>query len=91
MVKRCKNCNAEYWARWGNEPVTLCPDCRARAVLCDECGVAVIWPADPDQLELFPMLVFRPLSRVETPTAEERYWSLRAKASQAMRRRYPYC
>lgn len=90
-MKRCSNCRKEYFARWRNEPVELCPECRVAALFCTSCGGVVRAPADPEQLHLFPFVVERPPSRVETPTVEERYWSLRAKASQAERRRYPYC
>lgn len=90
MIKTCTCCKTEYYAKWRNEPVTLCPACRAAAVLCDQCGAQLRAPSDPAQLPLFPALVVRAPSRLETPTVEERYWSLRAKASQATRRKYPY-
>jgi hypothetical protein len=91
VQKTCSQCKAPYWTRWRNEPVSLCPDCRAAAVICPTCAKMLRPPPDPDQGEIFPRIVWRPLSRVESPTIEERYWSLRAKASQATRRRYPFC
>src|SRR5438067_4270656 len=91
MTKRCSNCRKEYWARWRNEPVELCPECRIGAIVCEKCGELVRGLTDPHQLHLFPDYTPRLPSRVEKPTLEERYWSLRAKASQATRRRYPFC
>ncbi len=91
MQKRCSNCEKEYWARWRNEPVTLCPECRVTAALCTRCGEATRPPIDHAQTEMFPLIVWRAPSRIDSPTTEERYWSLRAKASQATRRKYPYC
>lgn len=90
VQKRCTNCRKEYFARWRNEPVELCPDCRVGALLCPTCSAVTRSPADPDQLPLFPGYYVPPPSRIESPSVEERYWSLRAKASQAERRRYPY-
>lgn len=90
MLKICRSCSGEYFAKWRNEPVTLCPDCRADAVLCSRCAELVRAPRDVDQLELFPQIVWRKPSRVDAPTTEERYWSLRHKASQATQRKYPY-
>ncbi|MGH9884109.1 MAG: hypothetical protein ACREBE_01170 [bacterium] len=69
----------------------LCPECRIGAVVCMSCAALVQAPADPAQMQLFPAFVERVPTRPERPTLEERYWSLRAKASQAERRRYPYC
>ncbi len=44
--------------------------------------------SDPDQFELFRERVRRP--QLEPLDDDARYWSLRRKATQAERRRYPF-
>lgn len=87
MQKKCTSCGDIYFARWRNEPVTLCPECRIGVVVCKRCGDLLHPPGDPCQLLLFPL----PIERGRSATWElEEYTSLRAKASQATRRKYPY-
>lgn len=90
MLKRCTNCDSEYYARWRNEPVTLCPECKAGLTVCSRCGALDREPNDPNQLALFPAL-FGPRRGVVEQELEDFYYTLRERASKAERRRDPYC
>lgn len=89
MLKRCTNCGGDYYARWRNEPVTLCPECKAGLNVCARCGALDRSPPDPHQLTLFPAL-FGKRRPVEQELVDY-YYTLREQASQAARRRDPYC
>jgi hypothetical protein len=95
MEKRCRNCTRPYFARWRNEAVELCGNCRASAVLCEHCQSMIRPPRDLAQLSLLnadvEIRILQDGYHHPPPPMEDRYWSLRAKASQATRRKYPYC
>lgn len=87
MLKVCTNCDGEYYARWRNEPTTLCPDCRADTIVCDTCRAIVKPPVDAAQLSLWPAL--GPPRRRFEPVREP-HFSHGRMASQAEKRKYPY-
>jgi hypothetical protein len=84
MLKVCTNCAAEYFARWRNEPVTLCVECRADVVLCAACEAIVRAPIDAAQLTLWPM------GSARSPRPSEPHFSHGVSATQAQKRRSPY-
>lgn len=88
MEKSCKGCGEVYWARWRNEPVELCPDCRIGVQVCERCAALDVPLNDPTQLVLFPLPPRR--SRLESPDETEKYYSLRAQATRAERLANPF-
>lgn len=90
MRKVCTNCAAVYWARWRNEPVTLCADCRDDVVLCAACGAVQRPPIDARQLTLFPLLHGAPRAPADAGASSEHYAAPPRVASQQAKRKYPY-
>jgi hypothetical protein len=88
MLKVCTNCHGEYFARWRNEPTTLCPECRSDVVLCAACRAMIQAPIDAAQLALWPGFVIR-RRKLELGDREPHFSHGRV-ATQAERRRSPY-
>lgn len=93
MVKTCEGCGVAFYGRWRNDPA-ICPICSELALCCPRCQQTP--PPrdshDPRQLPLpFDQLLPLPPLRVPDDPIDDRYVSFRYKASQATRRKYPYC
>jgi hypothetical protein len=92
--KVCTNCRTSYWARWRNEPHTLCPECLHASQLCAECFAVRGRLPDPTQLELWVIEPIDPRTvwNWPKPTFPDDHFMTYTKqrASNSERKRYPY-
>lgn len=87
MIKTCKGCTAQFWARWRNDP-PYCPQCMEGVHICPNCQAMSAPPPDPLQLSFWPMLPRR--RPPERPKMGDYYVEHSHQASQATKRKYPY-